>query len=98
MTSIFGRTFGQDQRTTEEGYEAIASVFKDVQSIPRPCMPEDIAKVALWLAGDGAGYVNGAAINVDGGFPDGLSVKEETVERMGDALGIEIPRTEKPSS
>ncbi|MBW2363947.1 MAG: glucose 1-dehydrogenase [Deltaproteobacteria bacterium] len=83
VTSIFGRTFGQDQDTTESGYEGIAEIFKDLQSIPRPCMPEDIAKAILWLASDESSYVNGTAINVDGGIPDGLT-------------GVEIPTAEKP--
>ena len=31
-------------------------------------LPEDIADCALWLAGDGARFVNGTAIIVDGGM------------------------------
>jgi 3-oxoacyl-[acyl-carrier protein] reductase len=30
--------------------------------------PEDVAEVAAFLAGDGAGYITGSVINVDGGF------------------------------
>ena len=33
----------------------------------RVCQPSDIAKVVLWLVGDGAGYVTGQRIEVDGG-------------------------------
>ena len=33
----------------------------------RVCQPNDIAKVVLWLVGDGAGYVTGQRIEVDGG-------------------------------
>ena len=31
-------------------------------------MPEDIANAALFLASDEAGYITGAALNVDGGM------------------------------
>jgi NAD(P)-dependent dehydrogenase (short-subunit alcohol dehydrogenase family) len=96
VTSIFGRTFGQDQQTTEAAYDGIADVFKDLQAIPRPCMPEDIAKVAVWLAGDDSGYVNGAAINVDGGVSDGLPARAGLVEKMGETLGVAIPVPDKP--
>jgi NAD(P)-dependent dehydrogenase (short-subunit alcohol dehydrogenase family) len=37
-------------------------------ALGRVGMPEDIAKVALFLAGDGASYITGEAIVVDGGF------------------------------
>ena len=33
----------------------------------RVCQPSDIAKVVLWVCGDGAGYVTGQRIEVDGG-------------------------------
>jgi NAD(P)-dependent dehydrogenase (short-subunit alcohol dehydrogenase family) len=41
-----------------------------LQSIPagRMATPEEVAAVVTWLASDGAGYVNGAVIPVDGGL------------------------------
>lgn len=33
----------------------------------RVCQPVDVAKVVLWLVGDGAGYVTGQRIECDGG-------------------------------
>ena len=35
----------------------------------RVCRPEDVAGVVRWLVSDGAGYVNGQRIYVDGGAP-----------------------------
>lgn len=35
----------------------------------RVCQPRDVAKVVLWLVGDGAGYVTGQRIECDGGGP-----------------------------
>lgn len=96
VTSIFGRGLGLDQDAAEATYEGLADLFKDLQSIPRPCKPEDIAKAAVWLASDDSGYVNGAAIHVDGAVPDGISATEEQVEQLGKVLGVEIPVSEKP--
>jgi NAD(P)-dependent dehydrogenase (short-subunit alcohol dehydrogenase family) len=96
VTSIFGRNLGLDQEASEGTYPGLSEVFRDLQAIPRPCMPEDIAKVALWLAHEDSGYVNGAAINVDGGLPDGLSARLDIVEKVGRILGVEIPMPEKP--
>jgi NAD(P)-dependent dehydrogenase (short-subunit alcohol dehydrogenase family) len=39
----------------------------DRASLKRPAQPEDVVGAALWLAGDGAGYVTGQTIVVDGG-------------------------------
>jgi meso-butanediol dehydrogenase/(S,S)-butanediol dehydrogenase/diacetyl reductase len=49
-----------------------------VNKIPagRPGRPEDIANVAVFLAGDGAAYVNGTDILVDGGF-SGVSYRRD---------------------
>ena len=33
----------------------------------RVCQPADVAEVVLWLCTDGAGYVTGQRIEVDGG-------------------------------
>ena len=96
VTSIFGRNFGQSQEETESSYDGVGEAFKDLQAIPRPCDPEDIAQVAVWLASEESGYVNGAAINVDGGVPDGMGIREGMREQMGAALGVEIPAPVKP--
>ena len=67
-----------------------------MQAIPRPCVPEDIAQVALWLASEESAYVNGAAINVDGGIPDGFEVRAGMKEELVNVLGVETATPEKP--
>ena len=53
--------------TNEMGEEARAELLK---SIPLACLgeAEDVAEVALFLAGKGARYVTGQTFNVDGGL------------------------------
>ncbi len=45
--------------------------FATFQPIRRACLPEDIARAALWLASDDASFVNGANLVVDGGRSNG---------------------------
>ena len=87
VTSIFGKGAGFSQEETESAYDAMGDVFKDLQAIPRPCLAEDIAKAGLWLASDDSGYVNGAALNVDGGLPDGV-FNEDLKQKMRGAMGL----------
>jgi len=91
VTSIFGRGLGLDQEAAEASYEKLSKVFAEVQSIKRPGLPEDIAKTALWLASDDASFVSGAAIHVDGAFPDGLFQNEAVTQQLADALGVQLP-------
>ena len=44
-----------------------------LQAIGRVVPPDEIAKVALFLASDEARFVTGSAYAVDGGFSAGLS-------------------------
>ena len=39
----------------------------------RPAVPEEVAKVVLFLASDDASYMNGAELAVDGGLTLGAS-------------------------
>ena len=42
--------------------------MKGLIPLQRFAQPEEIASAVVWLASDGAGYVNGAVIPVDGGI------------------------------
>lgn len=64
----------------ETGRADIPSAMADIQPWPAPGMPDDIARVIAFLAGDGAGFVTGENIVVDGGLMAGGP-------RLGDAIG-----------
>lgn len=48
--------------------EGIAEWLGREQAVPRRGLPGDIADAVAWLASDGAGFVSGQTINVDGGW------------------------------
>src|ERR1700704_4285090 len=60
---------------TEMGKRLVKSWGQDIEEMDpaapygRVCRPEDVANVVRWLVSDGAGYVNGERIYVDGGAP-----------------------------
>ncbi len=81
MSSIFfGPELTQDQKMAL--YESMEEPFSKTQAIRRAGQPEDIAKAALWLAGDDSTFVNGAAINVDGSILDGMAHSAQTSENI----------------
>jgi NAD(P)-dependent dehydrogenase (short-subunit alcohol dehydrogenase family) len=53
----FGRTIFDEQQRQR---------FADVMTLGRVCEPEDVAEVVAFLASPASGYVNWAAIDVDG--------------------------------
>ena len=59
-------------------------------------LAEEFAAMACLLASDQGGYINGAAINVDGAVPDGLFSSEEKVAGFLETLGVEMPADWKP--
>jgi hypothetical protein len=44
----------------------------------RVCRPDDVAAVVGWLVSDGASYVNGQRIGVDGGAPGRCSYRSRS--------------------
>jgi NAD(P)-dependent dehydrogenase (short-subunit alcohol dehydrogenase family) len=50
-----------------EAAKHIAALVGDVQPWPEVGQPEQVASVIYFLAGEGAGFITGEAINVDGG-------------------------------
>jgi NAD(P)-dependent dehydrogenase (short-subunit alcohol dehydrogenase family) len=54
----------------EGGSDFLPDTEAELGRIPaqRWCTPEEIAKLAVYLAGDDAGYIHGAAMVIDGGW------------------------------
>lgn len=67
-TNIFAASLGVPSQVGETRIEAIADAAKDSQPIRRGGRPRDIAEAALFLASDGADWMTGQALVVDGGL------------------------------
>jgi len=75
-TNIFAGALGVPSQIAETRIEAIAEAGAALQPIPRGGRGRDIAEAALYLASDGASFVNGHALVVDGGItlgPTGMA-------------------------
>jgi NAD(P)-dependent dehydrogenase (short-subunit alcohol dehydrogenase family) len=77
VTPIFARVLGMTQEEAEVTLEPIKSVFQNIQAIPRAGLPEDVAKAVLFLASDDSDFVNGEALQVDGGIGRGFLDRSE---------------------
>jgi NAD(P)-dependent dehydrogenase (short-subunit alcohol dehydrogenase family) len=90
-TNIFGRSFGVPSQIAESRIDAIAESASGAQPIPRGGRARDIAEAALYLASDGASFVNGHALVVDGGLTLGAADAERAAMFMPifQALGVD---------
>jgi len=52
--------------------DKVKSVFDKTQAIPRSGLPDDIAQMACWLAGNRSTFVTGQSLVVDGGVITGV--------------------------
>lgn len=67
-TNIFAAGLGVPRQIADTRLDAIAEAATHSQPIPRGGRPRDIAEAALYLASDGADWVTGQALVVDGGL------------------------------
>ena len=90
-TNIFAAAIGMPSQLAETRIEAIAEAAKDSQPIPRGGRSRDIAEAAAYLASDGAGFVTGHALVVDGGLTLGppASAQLSAFAPIIQALGID---------
>lgn len=66
-TPIFGRALGLPEEELPGSVEVARDIFRDMQPLRRSGEAQDIAEAAIWLASDGASFVTGHALVVDGG-------------------------------
>ena len=67
VTGIFAKAAGVEGSKADRLTDVIKEAFASVQTIPRAGLPDDIARAAVFLAGDGSSFINGQNIVVDGG-------------------------------
>ena len=95
-TSIFGASIGLPREVADQMAARIAEGAPRMQPIPKAGLPEDIARACLYLAGDGAAFVTGTHIVVDGGLTTGgrHAWDPQTISPILDMLGITVEQAE----
>ena len=90
-TSIFGASLGLPTQVSDASHDAIAEVGKAMQPIPIGGRPSDIAEGALYLASDGARFVTGTSLVIDGGLTLGPSGADQLAKFLPivQALGVD---------
>ena len=71
VTGAFQKAAGMTREAYALRIPKVKEHFATFQPLRRACLPEDIAKAALWLASDDSSFVNGANLVVDGGLSNG---------------------------
>lgn len=89
-TAIFARSIGLATQVADQTPAAIAAAAGAAQPIPRGGLPSDIAEAALYFASDGASFVTGQALAVDGGITLGPSGAAQTqvFQPLFEAMGL----------
>jgi NAD(P)-dependent dehydrogenase (short-subunit alcohol dehydrogenase family) len=75
-TNIFAQGLGMPSQLAETRLDAIADAAKNSQPLQRGGRPRDIAEGVLYFASDGADWVTGQALAIDGGLtlgPHGMA-------------------------
>ena len=70
-TSIFGTALGMPRDGADQMAALVAQNAHAAQPIPKPGLPDDIARAALYLASDDSPFVTGTYLLVDGGLTIG---------------------------
>lgn len=67
LTPIFLKDKDMPEAEIKKAMKKVEEGLSLYQPIPRAGLPEDIARAALWLAGDNSSFVTGINLVVDGG-------------------------------
>jgi NAD(P)-dependent dehydrogenase (short-subunit alcohol dehydrogenase family) len=91
-TGIFGKGAGLPEEKADRTIEGLKARFTAAQPIPRAGVADDVARAALFLASDAAGFVNGHDLVVDGGAISGqwsrmLAWRESLAKELQSAAG-----------
>lgn len=96
LTGIFGKAAGLPASAADRSAASMKPVFDAIlpawQPIPRMGMPEDVARAALFLAGDGSSLINGHDLVVDGGLSAGRPMSMMLAERAAFANAMQQPK------
>lgn len=90
-TPIFAGQLAQSGGN-EDYAAAVRPVLQQMQPLPRPGEPEDIANAACFLASDEASFISGHALVVDGGLTAGNWVppgQSSTLDVMAEVFGLD---------
>jgi NAD(P)-dependent dehydrogenase (short-subunit alcohol dehydrogenase family) len=90
VTGIFAKSAGLDGAKAERVLDDISELFADLQPVPRPCVTEDIAQAAVFLASDASSFITGQDLAVDGGlvpfgkvgWEEGVNFRAEIARRV----------------
>ncbi|MCC6716700.1 MAG: SDR family oxidoreductase [Acetobacteraceae bacterium] len=89
VTGIFGKGIGLDPNVADRELATLQARFAKAQPIPRPGLPDDIARAALFLASDASSFINGTDIVVDGGAIAGTRFSQGIAGRRDMTAAIE---------
>jgi NAD(P)-dependent dehydrogenase (short-subunit alcohol dehydrogenase family) len=68
VTGIFAKGAGIEGSRADSVTGLAKDIFATVQPIPRAGLPEDVARATVFLASEGASFISGQDLVVDGGF------------------------------
>jgi len=89
VTGIFAKNAGVEGSKADRVAAAVREVFATVQPVQRAGETEDVARAAVFLASDAAGFINGHDLVIDGGlstaavgWSEGLALRDELGRRI----------------
>ena len=91
-TGIFAKAFGVEADKADAAAGIFQAAFSKAQPVPRAGSPDDIAEAAVFLASDGASFVNGQDLLIDGGLSGGRlwTTQRQSLQAMRVALGKDV--------